>query len=76
LIFTTRSRRGLGIGLLVSGLLLLASGDNHWMLVVLGVLVIVLGYIQIVRAYRVRDSEDQPEDPFASPTDGPSEAES
>ncbi len=67
MIFTTRSRSGLGIGLLVSGLILLGSSDNGWMLMVLGVLVIVLGYIQIVRTYRIRDTEDQPDDPFASP---------
>ena len=76
MIFTTRSRTGLGIGLLVSGLLLIDSSDNRFVLAILGVLVMALGAFQIVRAYQIRDTTDEPDDPFASPTDGPSEAES
>ena len=55
------------LGLLVSGLILLGSSDSRWMLVVLGVLVIVLRALQIVRTYRIRDTTDEPDDPFASP---------
>ena len=74
MIFTTRSRTGLGIGLLVSGLLLIDSSDNRLVLAILGLLLMALGAFQIVRAYQIRDTEDKPDDPFASPTDGPSGA--
>jgi len=67
LIFTTRSRSRLGIGLLVSGLLLLGSSDNRWLLVVLGALLMAFGALQIVRTHRVRDTTDEPDDLFASP---------
>lgn len=56
MIFTTRSRTGLGIGLLVSGLLLIDSSDNRFVLAILGVLVMALGAFQIVRAYQIRDT--------------------
>jgi hypothetical protein len=68
-IFTTRSRTGLGIGGLVFGFLL-ADGSNHRLVpLVAGLAAMALGGFQIVSAYRHRDVTNEPDDPFASPPD-------
>jgi len=71
LIFTTRSRTGLGIGLLFAGFRLIDAGNHRLVLVVAGLAAMVLGAIQIVGAYMHRDGMNQPDDPFASPPDEP-----
>jgi hypothetical protein len=69
MIFTSRSRVGLGVGLLVAGLLLIDAGNGRLIPVLASLAAMVLGATLIVNPNRRRSTTDKPDDPFASPPD-------